>query len=606
MRRIVLPTLALLALACGPSRPPVTPDLVPPVLLSADPSGNDVPVDAVFQLRFSEPIKRDTVFWPDAETGLEVADSVVLAAAEDEDYIVSAVSSPPISSTQRKKGVEAVVRLSDDGATIGIAPLNPLDGNRAYVIAISKKLTDLGNNKLQDAETKANETLVVRFTTAPAPDTTRPTAVLRAPAPKAVGVSLDLATVEVLFDEPMDDATWTPEAITLQEVETGARIVPLAASWVENAVLLDLPPNGGDGCGTLCVGKHYVLDVNDALTDLAGNPVMPVDPSSQTFTAAECEDTEAPRIAAEVAVTPSDLTAVVRWRTDETSNSSVQFVTCGSGTCPAAITGADSTCSVNVCALPQDETGFTCEHSVKLSGLTPTTDYSIVVVSADGGGREARSEPVAFRTLDPLPRIEINELFATPVKPDPATPGKFVSDTDQKFIELFNAGGLAVDFAPTGTGATRKAWSLARCSDVSCTGTFTNVWKFKPLDAAATSFAPGAFAVAHGKSFDAARMGLPAGTMELVNDGTATTVLSNGLTSTTAYAYALLTPDGIVVSTYGAHLGKPNLAKNNARSFERKDALLDDVASNWAASTAAMSSASGNYATPGARNSSSP
>jgi hypothetical protein len=121
-----------------------------------------------------------------------------------------------------------------------------------------------------------------------------------------------------------------------------------------------------------------------------------------------------------------------------------------------------------------------------------------------------------------------------------------------------------------------------------------------------TSLVPGAYAVAGGKLFDAAAMGVPAETMLLVSSGSSTTVVANGLTSTVAYRYALLSPDGEVVSTYGAHLGKPDVSGVKGRSFERRDPAGDDTADNWAVSSAPVAGAAGTSATPGRKNSVSP
>ena len=124
-----------------------------------------------------------------------------------------------------------------------------------------------------------------------------------------------------------------------------------------------------------------------------------------------------------------------------------------------------------------------------------------------------------------------------------------------------------------------------------------------------TSLAAGAFAVAGGKAFTAeaaAAMGVPSEAMLLVTAGTATTLLANGLTSTVAYRYALLSPDGAVVSTYGAHLGKPDASGVKGHAFERKDPAGDDTVDNWAVSSAAVAGAAGSFATPGRRNSVTP
>lgn len=601
MRRPARPTLLALALcACGPARPPITVDLVAPYVLGVEPSGNTVAVDATFHLRFSEPVRREKLFWTDPATTRENPDSVLLAAAEDEDDLVSAANSPPLSASQRAKTVPATVTLSADRATVDLAPAQRLEGLKSYVIVVSRKVVDDHSNGLVTPDTKVNETQVVRFTTAGAPDTTRPTATLKAPSAGAGGVSIDVHEVDVQFSEPMDKATVTSAHVGLVELAGQLSIAPADIKWIENVAALELPPNAGAGCVTLCPGKAYALFVDGAVRDLAGNALEPVDAAVQRFTAATCADAAPPQLAAATLhAEPTDRSAVVTWKTDEPSTSVVRFETCGAGPCPPAAAGDDASCTADVCHLPTDQATFGCGHSVRLTGLWAATAYTVRLVSKDGGGRETVSPALTFTTLAALPRLVLNELFATPVD------GAGKSDSDQKYVELYNAGSEAVDLTPTGTGSTRRAWALARCADATCTGAMSNVWPMKPAGASGL-LAPGGHALAAGNAFDPAKLGVGAAVLVLHNDGTSTTVLSTGLTTTSAYAFALLAPGGIVVSTYGAFLGLPNAKTANGHSFERKDAQGEDAAANWAVSTAAVSGAPGNFATPGTKNSVSP
>jgi hypothetical protein len=296
-------------------------------------------------------------------------------------------------------------------------------------------------------------------------------------------------------------------------------------------------------------------------------------------------DTFGPRFAPGSGVVVDDTTARIDWRTDEASSSEVYFSICGDGSCPEPFVGASAACAVDICALPDEVDTFACHHTVELRGLEPSTTYTVTLASSDAGGRATSGETLTFTTLAPQPRLAITELFATPQGMD-ANKGKFV--------ELQNIGRIPVDVTPTSAG---KGWKLARCSDATCT-TMTNLWPMKPATGAGT-LSPGDVAVAAGRDFDAAAMGVPAEALLLRNDGSATTVLSNGLTSTAAYTYALLSPDGKVVSTYGAHLGKPDAAAVKGRSFERTSAGASDAAEHWRACDMPVAGAPGNFATPG-------
>ncbi len=438
------------------------------------------------------------------------------------------------------------------------------------------------------------------------PDTTPPTVQLSSPAAGATGIALDLPALVVAFSEAIAPSSWSAELVTLREVGSGRLLVPAAASFDASGLLLTLmlPATTLPGCATLCPSESYELVVGGAITDVAGNALAPVG-AGERFFSAGCTDAAAPRIASTAAVSlVGDQSATVSWTTDERATASVAFVSCGGGSCPADVAAVDAAAcdSVDICALPADEAGFACGHTARLTGLTPSTTYQVEVRATDSGGRAAVPVALTFTTLAAQPRLAITELFAAPKT---ASTGPLTDADQAKFVEIQNIGLIPVDLTPTGSGATRKAWKLARCPDSACSGTLTNVWSMKPTSGSAV-LAPGEVAVAAGNSFDPVLMGLPSGVTELRNDGTSTTVLSNGLTASTAYAYALLNPDGVIVSTYGNHLGKPNLAATSGRSFERRDPAGADDAANWSVSNATVAGAAGNYATPGARNSVTP
>jgi hypothetical protein len=306
-------------------------------------------------------------------------------------------------------------------------------------------------------------------------------------------------------------------------------------------------------------------------------------------------DTAAPRIAS-VAASAGDLDARVTWLTDEGSTSRVELV-CGQASCPV-FQGPSSTCAVDACSLPADESAFACSHAVDLTGLVPATAYQYVVVSVDKGGRETRSAVQSFTTLASV--LVINELFAAPKLDTTAAPTGFTDANQAKFVELLNVGPRDVDLTPQVVNGVRRSYALVRCTDPSCTAfTESTRWAMKPASGASGVLVPGAYAVAHGNAFDATKAGVPGGALRLVHDGTSTTILMNGLTSSTGHSYALVRPDGSVMSTYNNQLGTPTLSANTGRSFERATPSTNC----WYPSAAAISGAAGNFATPGAPNS---
>ncbi len=608
------PALALRALAlclltatgaCG--RPPVEVDLVPPYVVGLTPGPAGVPVGATLTVAFSEPLASDRVYWTDPQSGDDAADSVLLGRAPDEAALVRAADSPPLSPAERKKVVATTVTLAADRRSISVTPWRPLDGRSDYVLVLSRQLADDHLNGLSAPGDGGNVTQVLAFSTAAAPEASA-LAQLDSPAAGAVGVPVDLPGLQVRFTQPMDDRTLSPDRIGLVDLTAHLSVPPASLSWMGTVATLTLAPDAGGGCSTLCPGHSYALFVDPSATDLAGRPVAPVDAQQQSFSAASCLRTLPPHIApGSVAASPSDRGATVSWKTDEPAGTKVLYAAGGpdaldaclaQGSCRAA-TGPDATCWVDPCHPPDDDGLDACRHEVRLPSLDAATEYSFLVASADAGGREARSPAGSFTTLPPLPRLVITELFAAPEGLlDEA--GRLDADAG-KFVELFNADSVPVDLAPTGSGAGRQAWALARCTEPTCTRGFTNRWPMNPAGSG-TVLAPGAYALAVGDAFDPGRLGVPFGTMLLQSDGGSRTLLGNGLTKGTAATYALLAPGDVVVSTYAGWLGRPDGVGRAGHSFARTDPAAADLAPSWALSSREISSAPGNFATPGAPN----
>lgn len=597
----ILATFAagMVLVGCEPPMERIVPDLEPPYIVRVTPSGNAVPADAIFEIKFSEPIQHRTVFWHDEDLGEAVPDGIVLGLSDDEDYLTSAVNNPPLSATQRKRTLPVEVELNAARDTVTVKPLQPLEGLTNYTLLVTRKIRDDRSNSLIKAPgEKKNATQLFSFTTAPAPDLTPPVATLRNPEAETTGVPIELAQVEVEFSEEIEPTTLTSSAIALRVRGTDQALVTDSVTLHGLVATFKLADHPDVDCEKLCPDVEYQLWVSSSVTDLAGNPMSTANLATQYFESATCTDEEAPRIANDgsPSVERGDVSVKVTWRTDEASTSVVELVEGDEATllseCEGApseacviVTGAASACQADVCELSDNPAEWQCQHSVVVTGLTPETHYTLRVLSADAKGQHVYSNAVAFDTLEPLPKIVLNEVFATPQGLESVNHGRF--------IELFNAGTIDVDL----TG-----WSLGQCEAVDCsTGVKPDIpWTLTPVVQGAATLASGGYAVVGGKAFDAVTMGVEADAV--VFKGRTDTM--SWLTSSIAYTYVLLTPENQVVSYYGAHLKKPS--DNNGKSFERIDSAVDDVASNWALSTAEIPTAPGNFATPGRKNSATP
>lgn len=592
----ILATLVAGALVagCEPPMDRIIPDLEPPYIVRVTPSGNAVAADATFEIKFSEPIQHRTIFWHDEDLGEAVPDGIVLGLSDDEDYLKSAVDNPPLSVTQRKKTLPVEVVLSASRDTVTVRPMQPLEGLTNYTLLVTRKIKDDRSNSLIKAPgEKKNATQLFSFTTAPSPDRTPPVATLKNPVPETTGVPIELGQVEVGFSEEIDAPTLTAATIGLRVRGTQDELVTAAVTLEGLVATFTLGDHPDGDCEKLCPDTEYELRVSSSVTDLAGNPVSTANLSTQYFKSATCTDDHPPRIANEATpeVDPGDVSVKVTWRTDEASTSVVELVEgdeaklvteCSASPTEACVivTGASSACQADVCELSDNPAEWQCQHSVVVSGLKPDTRYTLRVLSADAKGQQVYSNAVDFDTLEPLPKIVLNELFVSPSAP---------LTTTSEFIELFNAGDLDVDLA---------GWKIVRCDDNDCT-TYTNESPLAPWDETDPTVLPaGAYAVVVGNSF-------PWYSASDV-DGALVFRGLKSLRDGNVDGYVLLNQDGVPASSYRGHLGKANSTANKAKSFERKVATEADEAGNWAVSTAEFGTPAGNFATPGRRNSATP
>lgn len=331
-----------------------------------------------------------------------------------------------------------------------------------------------------------------------------------------------------------------------------------------------------------------------AIASAPGNFATPGRPNSATVIPPDCSDEQVPIVDEDsISLEVSGTSVTVSWMTDEPGRSRVEYVAGDSDVLSELCDGGEEGClvaevqsascsqPVDVCAL-SNPPAFVCTRTVTIDGLAAETTHTLRLISYDQSDNHAVSAPIEFVSGE-LPKIVLNELFATPQG--------FANANDGKFIELYNAGSIDVDLA---------GWSLHRCTEPTCTTLPASPWKLRAReDGGPTVLPAGQYAVVGGDAFDASLV--PEGT--LVLKGSSSTLVSNGVVAGTAYSFALAMPDGTLMSSYGAHLGVPSAAGKNGRSFERKDVRGPDTADNWQVSTAEVPGKSGNYATPGAANS---
>lgn len=217
--------------------------------------------------------------------------------------------------------------------------------------------------RVKSKDAAGNETVSAPFgfkTLTSTPDTT---------APQISGVSVSgtstSATVLWTTNEPGDSAL---------EIFDGA-------GWALKASNASLTTSHSLTSAGLAADTPYQMRVRSR--DGAGNETISAALDFRTQPAVGGGDTTPPAITSRGAGNITATSAVVLWGTNETSSSVVEV-----------LKGTVWTAAANN---PQ----LVTSHSVRLSGLTPSTLYQIRVRSKDAAGNETVSTPFSFTTLTP-------------------------------------------------------------------------------------------------------------------------------------------------------------------------------------------------------------
>ena len=196
------------------------------------------------------------------------------------------------------------------------------------------------------------------------------------PAITAVAATSDTSTTATI--------TWSTDEPSSSSVAYGTS----PGSLTSTATGTGLTTTHSVSISGLTPSTTYYYDVTS--TDGAGNsstsPATSGSPAS--FVTVAPADTTAPVVSA-VSSTPTSATVVVTWSTDENSTSVVQY-----GTSASSLTSNGGSAAL------------VTNHSVTVTGLTPTTQYYFRVVSADAAGNSTTSPatsdaPATFTTSTP-------------------------------------------------------------------------------------------------------------------------------------------------------------------------------------------------------------
>ena len=172
--------------------------------------------------------------------------------------------------------VPGVLETAADSVRVTFSPTAPLREDRVYQVRVAVSATDRWGNPLdQDAETGELEPFVSSFRTEP--DEIGPIVLGVQPEDGETGVELEVE-IELLFDEPLLEATVSWPGITLQD--DGGVPVPLASLEQTEPGRVRLVP-----ASPLATSTEYTLTVTSTVTDTLGNPFdqIPGTPEADPF-----------------------------------------------------------------------------------------------------------------------------------------------------------------------------------------------------------------------------------------------------------------------------------------------------------------------------------
>jgi hypothetical protein len=416
-RKILLPGfMAVLFLGC-PERPEL--DFLSPRVLSVDPNGPIVPIDATFTIRFSEPLNPNTVRGDPRIEDEDPGPTVVLVVRDAlSDAFLTDLASDGVDASSRQDELLPVdVSLVNDNDEIVVEPRAPLARGTVFTLALSAEVRDANGNPLVDgAGDKANFLIHVETDDGP---------------PRVVGsdfegnalIPLNRKRFGVLFDQPVLGLTTDtfrmvgPSAPTTESIEISPNRQRVTLVLEDNPLACELFP----------ANTEFALEVGPGITDDEGNEAAPEALSFTTSVA--CDETPL-RIASGPFATPGEVSATVSWTTDEPSSTELRF----------GLSGGTLDCLGQPCpvlgAFANNAVDGRFAHSVEVSGLDVNSLYAFEVRSVDFEGFTV-SAAGEFLTA-PLPDIAINEIMAD-------SPSFVEEDDEGEYIELANYGDVELD-----------------------------------------------------------------------------------------------------------------------------------------------------------------
>jgi hypothetical protein len=224
----------------------------PPAVLQTTPviGATGVPVNALIQVEFTEPINRATA----------IASNVQLSDSQ--------VSNIPVS-----------VSLDASGRILTVTPSQVLAVGRIQYLYIQSGIQDVyGNSFVYGAQTPLS------FTTAYSTVTTGPSVIGTNPPNGASGVPTN-TTIVVGFSAPISPLT-QPTGLTVTQ---GGTAVPGTFSVSTNSQQISFVPTN-----PFTAGATYAINYNSELTDFASNAL--INPGTATFTASSTSDTTGPAV----------------------------------------------------------------------------------------------------------------------------------------------------------------------------------------------------------------------------------------------------------------------------------------------------------------------
>jgi hypothetical protein len=481
---------------CGKVAAPVLPPdagLSQPTVEDVDPAPGAIAASAHFTVRFSAAMDEGQLLAPSGRS-----ETVALAAESDVERAAAAIEHAPLSAHERTLLVSAAAEVAADRRSISLAPDSPLPPGRYYLL-VSPRLKDEEGRRL------AGNGARFAFQVAPPP----PAARLLTPA--AGGEVPWNVQVVRAFAERGRVALLGPGG---EELVSEAAHGPVALRLV----------------APLSAGAEYSLALDGAAAP------------GQAFTAARCTRNAAPALqggAAQLVVRDTGVTVllVLDWPAQIE-------LTIEDSRGTAVTAAAEILCAPPACG-PQS---FACSGSVRIEGLRPGSDYTLLVTARDDFGFVLRAAPQGFSTIAPLPRAMVAEVMAFGV--------------EGEYVELLNLGPGTADLE---TLALQGPDGLVR-----------------PLLAGAPPLpvllAPGARALAVGASFDPSLYpAMPPDTPVL--RASTQRLLGRGLSDDAPPAFRLVALATAPVELAGFPGGNGHCAAG--ASLQRDEAVPPDSAATW-------------------------